>query len=130
MLVLRGDDHCADDGLGCDFMIDFCLAAEPPYVLSVFQLPHMIFNNISGNDGLAEFRFVDRHEINELRPTQGRPARNAQSAGGLRHSFNQQHAGENRLCREVSGELRLVIRDILDADAGFVAALFAYPAAA
>src|SRR6185312_757391 len=45
-----------------------------------------------------------------------------QDAGGLRHALDQEHAGHHRVVRKVAEKLRLVDGDVLDADAGVVAA--------
>ena len=50
------------------------------------------------------------------------PRMNADRAGRLRHAFDQQHAGHDRMVGKMTLELRLVEGHVLDADAGFVAA--------
>ena len=49
-------------------------------------------------------------------------AANAEHAAGLRHALDHQHAGEYRIAGKMALEMRLVEGDVLDADAGFVAA--------
>ena len=45
----------------------------------------------------------------------------AERAGGLRHAFDQKHAGHDRVPGKMSLEIGLVRRDVLDADGRAVA---------
>src|SRR6185295_9144478 len=115
------DDHRADFGLGDECARDLSFAAIPPHVPALRLLGHVVFDHVARPDLLAELRLVDGHEIDRLRLAD-HTGRNAQHARRLRHTLDHQHAGEYRLAREVSLELRLVAGDVLDADRELVAA--------
>src|SRR6185295_6880337 len=60
-------DHGTDIGFGCEFATDLCFAVEPPHALLLRLFRHVIFHDISRNDGPAEFRLINGKEQNRFR---------------------------------------------------------------
>ena len=89
---------------------------------ALVDLGHVVAHHVARHDGLAELALVDGHEEDRAWPRRRRAwCATADRARRLRHALDQQHAGKDRLAGEMPGELRLVERDVLDADAGVVA---------
>ena len=76
-----------------------------------------------GTRRLAEFCFVDGEEIHRRAAFGRTHLPQTQHARRLRHALDHQHARHDRIVRKMSDELRLVDRDVLDADAVLVAAM-------
>ena len=65
---------------------------------------------------LTEAALVDGHEIYDLRLGVAHRIEHADRTGGLRHRLDDQDARHDWLLRKMTGEMRLVDRDIFDAD--------------
>ncbi|MNL23923.1 hypothetical protein D3C87_1453360 [compost metagenome] len=74
----------------------------------------MNFQTIAGNDGSAEARVVDCHEIDEI--TALTLAAGADRTCRLGHGLDDQNARHDRAIREMTGEMRFVDRHVLDAN--------------
>src|ERR1700693_1689432 len=108
MRASRLRDHGADFGFGDELAGDPGLAAEPPHGLAVGKFLHVIFDRVARHHGLAELRLVDGEEIDHLGAPAGTQRHDADGAGRLRHALDQEHAGENRIAREMALKLRLI----------------------
>jgi len=122
-LLFLNDQHGADFGFADDIAINLRSTLIPPHILALVGLLHVKLNTVTRNHGLAEFRIIDRHEVNEL-GTLDEAAAHAKRARRLGHTFNQKHAGHHRHLREVTLKLRLIECDILDANAAIITITF------
>src|SRR6185436_3819323 len=120
-------DHGADIGFGCEFATDLCFAVEPPHALLLRLFRHVIFHDISRNDGPAEFRLIDGKEQNRFRRLCESARERANRSGCLRHAFDEENAGHYGPCRKVAGKEWLVHGYVLDADAGIITIHFDNP---
>jgi hypothetical protein len=80
----------------------------------VFQAQHFHFDAqlVARHNRFAEFGFVDRSEKHDL-AAGVRGERADQDAGRLSHGFDDQDAGHDWETGKMSGEMRLVDRDVL-----------------
>ena len=76
---------------------------------------HLHAQGVAGHDGAAEARVFDGHEEHQFVGAV-RHIVEHQDARGLRHGFDDQHAGHDGKIREMAGELGLIGGDALDAD--------------
>src|SRR5580658_2614504 len=107
-----GDQHAAHLGL----------APVPPNVSAVRDFVDVVFERIAGQRRFAKLGFIDGHEEHFATFVARRQQPHTKYARRLRHALDHQHAGHDRVVWKMSGKLRFVHRDILDADAMFVAA--------
>src|ERR1700722_16629423 len=59
------DNHGANVGLADKSAIDQSAAGKPPHVAAAIGSGHVEFDPVARQDGLAELRLVDAHEIDE-----------------------------------------------------------------
>src|SRR5512143_2804144 len=97
------------------------LRAKAPDAATVAHLLDVIVDSVAGNHGPAESRLVDRHEIDKRRLLERLEMAHAERASGLRHAFDEKHAGHDGIAGEVSLEIGLVGGDVLDTDGSAVA---------
>ena len=81
---------------------------------------HVVFDGVARQNRLAELRLVDGQKVDRFRLL-ARRRHDAEHAAGLRHALDHQDAGKYRIAGKMPLKMRLIERDILDADAGFVA---------
>ena len=103
----------ADFGFRDEVAFDMRLGAETPHASAIAHLLHVVIDRIAGHDGTAEPRFVDGHEIDERGFLELLDMAHAKSAGGLRHAFDEEHAGHHWIAGEVSLEIRFIGRTFL-----------------
>src|SRR5258705_5075819 len=117
----RVDDHGADLGFGRNQPVDLGFAVEPPGAATTAHLAHVIADLVAGNDGPAEFRAVDAHEVHELRLVGLARIVDAERARGLCQALDDEDPRHHREARKVALEEGLVYGHVLQADGGMVA---------
>src|SRR6516165_6554437 len=112
--------HCADVRFSDRFAVHFGVAVEPPHRFATSDAAHVIFDRFAGQHGLAEFAFVDGQEIHRPRLLSAFDRLDPDYTRRLGHGLDHHHARIDRPFRKMSGKLRLVDGDILDADAAVI----------
>src|SRR5207247_9675837 len=84
------------------------------------DLVDVVLDRVPGHHRLAELGLVDRQKIDVLWMVAAHLRQHADRTGRLRHALDQQHAGKDRIAREVPEELWLVDSDVLESDGVFV----------
>jgi hypothetical protein len=82
----------------------------------------VIFEHVAGSRRFAKLGFVDGHEIHIARPSDRLHRPQYQDGRCLRQAFDHQDAGHDRIVRKCPAKVRLVHRQVLDADAMVLAA--------
>ena len=120
----RGEDQFAHQRrFGDDLAVDRSRALHLGD--RVFQAQQLHFNAqlIAWHDRPAKARFFDGREEHHL-AARVRSDITDQDASYLRHRFDNQHARHNRIAGKVAYEMRLVDRDVLDSNHGFIGDLY------
>mmetsp|Transcript_35230 Transcript_35230/g.80203 ORF Transcript_35230/g.80203 Transcript_35230/m.80203 type:complete len:263 (-) Transcript_35230:1-789(-) len=111
-----GDDCEGEVGLHRDLAVDVRLAlhlADAELLLEDLHL-HLHHEDVARDEGLLPAHVVDAPE-EEVLPLLGQRRLESNEPPELRHSLDLKHSRHDRVIREVSGELRLVGGDALDA---------------
>src|SRR6185369_4427985 len=104
-----------DFGFGNDYAIHRGHAGHLGHAGFLFEDLHLHAQGVAGHHGAAEAGVFDGNQEDEFVGAVGHVVE-YQHARGLRHGFNDQHAGHDGKIREVAGELRFIGGNALDAD--------------